>query len=694
MFKLKNLLPLLLLWSSYSYAQKGSGCILGDCKNGIGTIIFNDGRTYGGQWLNGKIHGQGTMTWPNKRKYIGNFTAGQRSGYGTMTYTDGRKYVGEWRNDMRSGHGQESWLNGEKFIGEWTNDKKNGQGTFYYKDGSKYDGEWVANKKQGFGTMTWADGRKYIGEWANDMQNGNGILTSSTGEKYSGLWRDNKKHGQGTLTLVNGNIQTGEWKDDAFISKEKPVIANTTVNKIHFPAELKITNLALNDSIGNRNNILDANEKAEIRFTLTNQGKGDATNLLIEVQELDTLQSISYENHQTYTIIPAGAQKNIAIPISSKADLSTAEASFKIQIFEVHGFNAGPFYISFKTQEAAKVKLAVTNKNTTGCIVGNCNNGEGTMLFPDGRKYIGTWRDGKCNGKGIMIWPNGRKYDGLWNDNEPNGHGIEIGADGSKYEGDWVNGLKEGRGVYISAIGRKYSGSWKANKEEGEGLMIWPTGQKYLGNWKGGHRNGYGVMIWSNGEKYDGQWSSDKQNGRGVFYYTTKQVYNGEWKDGQRNGLGTMTFANGKKNIGEWKGDIFIQPEQLNHIDNAPKPKTPAVLEITNVFFVDSLGNSSNALSANSKGEIRFTISNQGKGDAYNMVIELHELNGIKGIIYDTKLTYAHLAAGKNTVIKIPIKSDANLVDGQTNFSIKVTEGNGYDADLFYANFKTQAIVK
>ena len=39
------------------------GCISGDCENGQGTYIWNDGEKYTGEWKNGVRHGQGTFIW-------------------------------------------------------------------------------------------------------------------------------------------------------------------------------------------------------------------------------------------------------------------------------------------------------------------------------------------------------------------------------------------------------------------------------------------------------------------------------------------------------------------------------------------------------------------------------------------------------------------------------------------------------
>lgn len=39
----------------------------------------------------------------------------------------------------------------------------------------------------------------------------------------------------------------------------------------------------------------------------------------------------------------------------------------------------------------------------------NCN-GKGNLYYPDGKVFIGLWRDGQKNGKGEYHFPNGAKY--------------------------------------------------------------------------------------------------------------------------------------------------------------------------------------------------------------------------------------------------------------------------------------------
>ena len=60
------------------------------------------------------------------------------------------------------------------------------------------------------------------------------------------------------------------------------------------------------------------------------------------------------------------------------------------------------------------------------------------MTFPDGRKYVGEWKNGKKNGHGTFTFPSGFRYVGeykvgkMWNVKKYNKDG--------KYVGEYKNG--------------------------------------------------------------------------------------------------------------------------------------------------------------------------------------------------------------------------------------------------------------
>ena len=77
-------------------------CISGDCVNGYGTYVWDNGDKYVGEWKNNLFEGQGTFTFgPGEwegNKYVGEFKNGVQEGQGTFTYADGTTESGIWKN--------------------------------------------------------------------------------------------------------------------------------------------------------------------------------------------------------------------------------------------------------------------------------------------------------------------------------------------------------------------------------------------------------------------------------------------------------------------------------------------------------------------------------------------------------------------------------------------------------------------
>jgi S1-C subfamily serine protease len=111
-----------------------------DC---FGTIRFNDGETYVGEWRNDKRNGQGTTTFPDGHRYVGEYRDDKRHGQGIYTFPDGEQYTGAYREGKRDGYGSLSLPSGEKYVGEWRADKRHGLGVRYARSGAAIQaGRW------------------------------------------------------------------------------------------------------------------------------------------------------------------------------------------------------------------------------------------------------------------------------------------------------------------------------------------------------------------------------------------------------------------------------------------------------------------------------------------------------------------------------------------------------------------------
>ena len=172
----------------------------------------------------------------------------------------------------------------------------------------------------------------------------------------------------------------------------------------------------------------------------------------------------------------------------------------------------------------------------------NVNNNQ-IKIYEDG-KYEGIIINDKREIKGVMIYNNGAKYEGEWKDNKKHGKGIFISSHylncetkpGLKYEGEFSYDKFEGFGKVIYSNGDKYEGEWKNNKQHGRGILINFTGTKYEGEWLDGKIEGIGIYYMNNGDIYEGHFSNNKFNGYGKYFYNNGNYIEGIFKDDRPTG--------------------------------------------------------------------------------------------------------------------------------------------------------------
>ena len=122
--------------------------------------------------------------------------------------------------------------------------------------------------------------------------------------------------------------------------------------------------------------------------------------------------------------------------------------------------------------------------------------GRGFIVIKNSGEYIGEIKEGKRHGKGVMLYGpiGGKKYNGTWVDGKRDGYGILTNGDTLVYEGTWVNDDERlGKGQ-IDFNNGKFTGNIKDSKPEGNGKMEYSNGDVFNGQWSGGVRNGAGVL--------------------------------------------------------------------------------------------------------------------------------------------------------------------------------------------------------
>ena len=114
-------------------------------------------------------------------------------------------------------------------------------------------------------------------------------------------------------------------------------------------------------------------------------------------------------------------------------------------------------------RDSPETPAASTNEGE--CISGNCEDGKGTLTFPDGSKYSGEFKNGSPNGQCIFTGQDGTQYIGEFKNGRPDGQGDMTFPNGSEYVGKFKNGFPDGPGTFTDANnGNIEKGVWQNNE--------------------------------------------------------------------------------------------------------------------------------------------------------------------------------------------------------------------------------------
>ncbi|MEJ1240262.1 caspase family protein [Chryseolinea sp. T2] len=127
------------------------------------------------------------------------------------------------------------------------------------------------------------------------------------------------------------------------------------------PANLTISDVTFSDLSGNGNSILDANEDAEIHFTLTNTGKGNAHSLAADVVPINLKDRIELLFDKDLGDLSSGKSIQVTLPIRGITVLESGKAELEIRIGELNGFDADPIRLVFNTQRAKVPEVAIAD---------------------------------------------------------------------------------------------------------------------------------------------------------------------------------------------------------------------------------------------------------------------------------------------------------------------------------------------
>ncbi len=131
------------------------------------------------------------------------------------------------------------------------------------------------------------------------------------------------------------------------------------------PANLEISEVAFSDESGNSNSVLNANEDAEISFTLSNRGSGHARALAADLIPLHPMKGIVLLKKHLGDLF-AGQSMRIALPIRGISFLPTGRAELELRVEEENGFDSNPVKVVFNTQQVKIPEISIAEHSFTG----------------------------------------------------------------------------------------------------------------------------------------------------------------------------------------------------------------------------------------------------------------------------------------------------------------------------------------
>jgi hypothetical protein len=205
--------------------------------------------------------------------------------------------------------------------------------------------------------------------------------------------------------------------------------------------------------------------------------------------------------------------------------------------------------------------LLFSNVTFSQCVSGDCKNGFGKYDFGFAT-YEGIFKNGKPNGQGTMDYGGGDKFVGNFTNGQEDGDG-KLYKKNIPLDVTYVNGKVKIREKQVTIGGNA------------------PT---VAGCQKGDCYNGFGTIKFDSGNRYEGNFENGIKSGEGTFYYASGNTYSGNFVNNNFS-KGTFSYANEKMSFegiydvdgapktGKYyyptnKATVFIENRKITKIDN------------------------------------------------------------------------------------------------------------------------------
>jgi hypothetical protein len=246
-------------------AYKFTGIFQKDKKSGYGRLEIN-GEYFEGSFKDDKLNGLGfSGRLGGDKTFDGTFLNGVKSGQGTLFFDDGRKYIGQFNEDLMNGTGTILWPDGDSYTGNFINDQQTGQGILISKStGEKYVGSFLNGLFHGKGERFNRAGTLLE----------SGIWTNGVGTKVISHINKDKSPTNTTIALTSPELPHINNNQKATITNAQKPINRTDFNQVDPPIFVSRKALVIgNDRYTNINILANAVADAEsISNSLKNYG--------------------------------------------------------------------------------------------------------------------------------------------------------------------------------------------------------------------------------------------------------------------------------------------------------------------------------------------------------------------------------------------------------------------------------------
>ena len=180
---------------------------LGAGETGPVKVIWDDGDEFEGLLRMGDPAEplEGEMRWKGGDRFVGRLDRrGLMQGRGWYWYADGRTYAGEFRDGRRHGRGEMRGAGGHFYSGEWREDERHGRGCECEGEGEgggwRHEGEFFGGSARGWGRREHGDGTTHEGEWRQlgertMLADGRAIFSQADGHRMLERWRGGRPTG-------------------------------------------------------------------------------------------------------------------------------------------------------------------------------------------------------------------------------------------------------------------------------------------------------------------------------------------------------------------------------------------------------------------------------------------------------------------------------------------------------------------